>query len=567
MVTKNKKTKSFLSRSIKPEQIFTPEDFNQEEQMIAELTEKFVVNEVWPALERIENKQFDETVRLIREAGNLGLIGADLPEEDGGMNLGKVCGAIISEKMALGRSFAITFGGQTGIGALPIAYFGNEQQKEKYLPDLLSGEKIAAYALTEPSSGTDAMSLKTSAVLSADHQYYMLNGEKQWITNSAFADVFIVYAKVDGKMSAFIVEKDTEGLTTGPEEEKMGLAGSSTRSVILDRVKVPVENLIGEVGEGHKIAFNVLNIGRFKISSSALGSAKRSIELAVTYANERQQFGRPIASFHLIKEKLANMMIQTYAAESGIYRTAGVMQAGFEEMKATGAHYGETIACYAVECSINKVFSTETLDHVIDEAVQIHGGYGYMAEYEVETIYRDARINRIFEGTNEINRIIIASTMLKEDRNLDEEKKFENGPLQHEKQTLQLLKDLYYQAVQTIRQAGFEQLNEEQEVAAFLADLLIGIYIGESGVLRAEKAYEKLGKTKSAQMIDCAKVFLHETSQQNGLKGLNMMNHLNGGEQLSQIAGRLISSHSENIIEIKRRIANRIIAAEKYTIR
>lgn len=567
MVTKKKLSKDFLNRNIKPDQIFTPEDFSEEEKMIEETTEKFVLNEVMPALEKIENGTFDESVRLIKEAGDLGLIAADIPEEDGGMDLGKVCGAIISEKMALGRSFSITFGGQTGIGALPIAYFGDQDQKEKYLPDLLSGEKIAAYALTEPSSGTDALSLKTTAVLSDDGQHYVLNGEKQWITNSAFAHIFIVYAQVDEKMTAFIVEKDYDGLSTSPEEKKMGLNGSSTRSLILDNVKVPVENLIGEIGQGHRVAFNVLNIGRFKIASSALGSSKRAIELAARYANERKQFGQPIAQFNLIKEKLANMTIQTYASESGIYRTAGIMQEGFNEMEITGANYGDTIAHFAVECSMNKVFSTEALDFIIDEAVQIHGGYGYMADYEVETIYRDSRINRIFEGTNEINRIIIALTMLKSNQQSpNDEKKLENGPLQHEKQTLQLMKDYYYTVIDAIQRADFAQLNEEQEIAAFLADLVTGIYTGESGLLRAKKAIQKSGLEQSVQMIDCAKIFIHETAQQCAVKGLNIINHLNNDEELSQIAGRLISSYPENIVEMKRRIADRVIEAEKYRV-
>jgi len=312
VLIEEKETNSFLSGSIVPEDIFTPEDFSEEHKMIADMTEKFVVNEVMPALKKIENQEFDETVRLIKEAGELGLIGADIPELDGGLDLGKVCGAIISEKMAISRSFSITFGGQTGIGALPIAYFGNKKQKDKYLPVLLTGKKIAAYALTEPSAGTDAMGLKTTAKLSADGKYYVLNGEKQWITNSAFADIFIVYAKIDdAKITTFIVEKEYEGLTTGPEEKKMGLKGSSTRSLILENVKVPVENVIGEIGRGHIIAFNVLNIGRFKLSSATLGISKRSIELATKYANERKQFHKSISSFNLIKQKIADMTIQT----------------------------------------------------------------------------------------------------------------------------------------------------------------------------------------------------------------------------------------------------------------
>lgn len=567
MVTKQRTLKHFLDGDLLPEDLFTPEDFTDEHRMIADTAEKFVLNDVMPVLEKIENQEFDETIRLIRKSGELGLIGADIPEEDGGFDLGKVSGAIISEKMALGRSFNITFGGQTGIGALPIAYFGNQEQKDKYLPELLTGEKVAAYALTEPSSGTDAMGLKTTAILSEDGSQYVLNGEKQWITNSAFADVFIVYAKIDGsKMTAFIVERDLEGLSTSPEEKKMGLKGSSTRSLILDNVKVPAENVIGEVGRGHIIAFNVLNIGRFKISSSALGSSKRAIELAVKYANERKQFGQPISEFNLIKQKIADMTIKTYANESAVYRTAGAMQQSFEEMKETGGDYGKTIARFAVECSMGKVMSTEALDFVIDEAVQIHGGYGYMAEYEVESIYRDSRINRIFEGTNEINRIIIASTLLKKQEEKEENKELMGGPLQQEKQILQLMKNYYRAAVQAIRKAGFENLGNEQETAAFLADLVTAIYAAESAILRAEKAIDRSGEEKSGQFMDCAKVFIHESAQECAIRGLNFLNHLKDDEAFSHAAGRLVSSSPHNIVETKRRIANRIIDAEQYTV-
>ena len=567
MVIQEKEKKNFLSESIESEEIFTPEDFTEEHQMIADLTEKFVVNKVMPALVKIENQEFDETVRLIKEAGELGLIGADIPEQDGGLDLGKVSGAIIAEKMALGRSFSITFGGQTGIGALPIAYFGSIEQKEKYLPDLLTGDKIGAYALTEPSAGTDAMGLRTTATLSADGGYYILNGEKQWITNSAFADIFIVYAKVDSeKVTAFIVEKNYDGLSTGPEEKKMGLKGSSTRSLILEGVKVPVENVIGEIGRGHIIAFNVLNIGRFKIASTALGTAKRSIELATKYANERKQFNKSLSSFNLIKQKIADMTIQTFANESSVYRTAGALQIGFEEMIDNGAGYSKTIANYAVECSMNKVMSSEILDFVIDEAIQIHGGYGYMAEYEVETIYRDSRVNRIFEGTNEINRILIASTLLKNYVEHKQSNPLENGPLLQEKKTLHLMKEYYHVAINAIQQAGVINMNEEQEIAAFIANLAIGIYASESAILRTEKAIKESGLELNAQKLDCSKVFIHEISQKNAVAGLNLLNHLNDHEEFLHATGRLIASSKENIVEAKRRIAQRVITAEGYVV-
>jgi len=566
MFTVKKELKHFLNTDILPDEIFTPEDFNDEHIMLEEMTEKFVKNRVYPALGNIENQEFDETVRLIKEAGELGLISADIPEQDGGLEFGKVSASIISEKMALGRSFAITFGGQTGIGALPIAYFGTEKQKEKYLPKMLSGETIAAYALTEPSSGTDAMSAKTTAVLSKCGTYYILNGEKQWISNSSIAAIFIVYAKVKGeKFTAFIIEKGYEGVSISPEEKKMGLRGSSTCSLILDNVRVPSENVIGEVGRGHIIAFNVLNIGRHKISATSLGTAKRSIELAVSYANERKQFGKPISSFNLIKNKLADMVIKTYANESSVYRTAGAMQEGFENMKQIdSADFGETTARYALACSINKVMSTEVLDFIVDEALQIHGGYGYMEEYEIETLYRDSRINRIFEGTNEINRTLIASTLLKAYELPSKKGNVDEGTLLREKQTLQLMKNLYHSTIEAVRKNGLTNLNQEQETAAFIADLVIGIYSGESSILRTEKAVQVTGEDKNSQKIAYTKVFIHETSQSVAIRALNILNHLGDDEVFSRIAGRLIMSSPENIVEVKRRIADVIIGAEKY---
>ncbi len=563
MLIDKKESKSFLNSDISIMNVFTPEDFDDEQKMLADLAGKFAMNEVYPILERIENQEFSETVRLINEAGELGLIGADIPAADGGLELGKVSATIISEKMAVGRSFSITFGGQTGIGALPVAYFGTEQQKRKYLPDILSGEKIAAYALTEPSSGTDALSARTTASLSECGKYYLLNGEKQWITNSAFAAIFIVYAKVDGeKFTAFIVEKGFVGVTTSAEEKKMGLKGSSTRSLILDNVPVPVENVIGEVGRGHVIAFNVLNIGRHKISASSLGTAKRAIELAVKYANERKQFGQSISNFNLIKNKIADMVIKTYANESAIYRTSGAMQDGFEEMKQNKDDYGTTIARYAVECSINKVMSTEILDFVVDEAVQIHGGYGYMAEYEIETLYRDSRINRIFEGTNEINRILIATTALKNYSEPSENKEIKSDFLFHEKQVLQLMKKLFHATILSVKKNSLGNFNDEQEIAAFLSDLVISIYAIESTIVRTEKAWLTKGQKQGSQKLDCTIVYTHETSQQLALRALNIINYLGDDEMFSRTASRLIMSSRENIVLAKRRIADVIIAKE-----
>jgi alkylation response protein AidB-like acyl-CoA dehydrogenase len=567
MSTALKNVNDFISKETDFSEMFTPEDFTEDHQMMRDSMKKFLVNDLIPALPKIEKQQFDETVRMMKKAGEVGLIMADIDEEDGGLELGKITAAIINEDIALGRSFSITFGGQTGIGALPIAYFGTKEQKEKYLPELLSGEKIAAYALTEPSSGTDAMSLKTTAKLSEDGKHYVMNGEKQWITNSAFASVFIVYAKVDAtKITAFIVESAFEGVSTSPEEQKLGLKGSSTRSLILNDVKVPVENVIGEIGRGHIIAFNVLNLGRHKIALTSLGTAKRSMELAIKYGNERKQFNKQLTQFNLLKNKIADMTIQTYANESQLYRTAGAMHEAFETRKKTGESYASTISQFAVLCSINKVLSTEILDFVVDEALQIHGGYGYMAEYEIETLYRDSRINRIFEGTNEINRIIIASTLINNNNDLyDGEFKIE-GVLQVEKQKLKLFRKLFFETVKAVKKANLENMNEEQEIAAFLADLATAIYAAESTILRTEKAIARNGEILNEQKIECTKIFVHETAQKTGINTLNILNFFDEGEKFSSIVSHLITSTATNTIKAKRNIANHVILEGKYSI-
>lgn len=565
ILIKNKEDIHFLHSNIRPENVFTPEDFSDEHVMVSDLVTKFAVNEICPKLDKIENQEFSETVQLIKKAGELGLISADIPVEDGGLELGKVSAAIISEKIALGRSFSITFGGQTGIGALPIAYFGTENQKKQYLPDLLTGNKIAAYALTEPSSGSDALSAKTTAMLSECGTYYRLNGEKQWITNSAFADIFIVYAKVDGKkFTAFIVEKGYEGVSTGPEEKKMGLKGSSTRSLILDNVSVPVENVIGEIGRGHVIAFNVLNIGRYKIAASSFGTAKRAIELSISFSNERKQFGQPLSRFGLIQEKIADMTIKTYINESAIYRTAGAMQEAFEDMKRKGNDYGTTISKFALECSINKVMSTEILDFNVDEAVQIHGGYGYMADYEIETLYRDSRINRIFEGTNEINRIIIASTACKNYTTYCDSESKIDGPLIIENQILQTMKKLFHASIAAVQKQNLSDFQQEQETAAFIANLIINIYALESGILRTVKGILSNAKEENSLQIAYVKVYALEVAQQTGLQALKMGTYFKEEELFSKIGQHLIMGKTENVVNIKRQIANTIIKNGQY---
>ena len=552
MSNKTKSLTSFLYKHSDPADVFTVEQFTDEHIMLQKTARKFVELEIMPVLEKIEQKEFGETKKLMVKAGEIGLIGADIAEEDGGLQLGKISAAIISEEMAKGRSFSITFGGQTGIGALPIAYFGSRNQKERYLPKILTGEHIAAYALTEPSAGTDALRIKTSAVLSDCGQFYILNGEKQWITNSAFADVFIVYAKVDHQhFTAFIVEANSEGLSTSKEEKKMGLDGSSTRSVILDNVQVPVGNVIGEIGRGHIIAFNVLNFGRHKIALSSLGTGKRAIQLAVQYGNTRHQFNKPIASFKLIGEKVANMVVQAVAVESVLYRTAGELDERFSE---SYEDLSKLIAQFAMHCSINKVIATEAVGHIVDEALQIHGGYGYMREYEIETLYRDVRINRIFEGTNEINRILIASTVMKDFEVINEESNF-NGPFENEYEKLSNVRKLLTQYVKLARNNGLTNMNEEQELAAIIANTVIAIYTMDSMLARVAKI-----ESKNNHLVEIAtKIFVQETAQQLGITALNVMGYIRNDNSLCEIATQLINSTNNNLVELKRQIAHVVL--------
>lgn len=488
--------------------VFIPEEFDDMHLMVKNMCLDFMENKVLSKADEIEEKAEGVTIGLLREAGELGLLSSDIPEEYGGEEADKITTMIITESVNTSGSFATAFGAHTGIGTLPIVYFGTEEQKKKYLPGLATGEKIAAYCLTEPEAGSDAMNSKTKAVLTEDGKYYVLNGVKAFITNAAWADVFIVYAKVDGeKFTAFIVDADTEGVSLDPEEKKMGIKGSSTTSVILENAKVPVENVLWEIGKGHQVAFNILNIGRFKLGAGSVGGCKRGIQLSTEYALQRIQFKQPIAQFNGIKEKIAKMVMLTYAMESLIYRIGGMIEEKLAEVKAEGADGSKIVKAieeYAIECSIAKVYCSEGLDYVVDEAVQIHGGYGYSQEYAVERAYRDSRINRIFEGTNEVNRMLIPGTLMGRAMKGEvpfmdavfglgaELKKLKEAEmpaesLAREEFILDKMKKLFLMASGNAAQKFSEALKQEQEILFRLADMAMELFAVESALLRAKK--------------------------------------------------------------------------------
>ncbi|MGG5252104.1 acyl-CoA dehydrogenase family protein [Neobacillus sp. SM06] len=594
MENKTKKTikgGSFLIEDVSFEQLFTPEDFSDEHKMIAKTTDDFVEKEVLPQLEYLENHEFHRTVNLLKEAGELGLLGTDVPEEYGGLGLDKISSSLITEKMARAGGFSLSHGAHVGIGSLPIVLFGNEEQKKKYLPVLATGEKIAAYALTEPGSGSDALSAKTSARLNAEGTHYLLNGEKQWITNSGFADLFVVYAKIDGEhFTAFIVERDFPGVSTGAEEKKMGIKSSSTRTLILEDVPVPKENLLGEYGKGHVIAFNILNIGRYKLGVGAIGGAKRAFEVTVKYANGRQQFKTPISQFNLTKEKFGTMAAKIYAAESSVYRTVGLYedhmgQLTKEEVKDPKV-VAKSISEYAIECSLNKFFASEVLDYVTDEGVQIHGGYGFMQEYEIERAYRDSRINRIFEGTNEINRLLVPGTylrkamkgelpLLQKAQSLQEElmmlmpEEPGDAPLAQEKYLVKNAKKIGLLAAGLAAQKYGKELDHEQEVLVNIADIISNAYAMESVVLRTEKAIARDGLEKSKQKLLYTQIFCEEAFNEIEQHAKETLVATEAGDSLRMMlsALRKFTRHTPtNVIAKKREAADRLIDAERYLV-
>ena len=499
---------SFLIEERKPEEVFTPEDFTEQHLLIARTAEEFALKEIVPNIEKLEHKDFALLRELVRKAGELGLSGADVPEQYGGMELDKVTSALIADRLARYGGFSATWGAHTCIGTLPIVYFGTEQQKKKYLPGLASGETVGAYALSESSSGSDALNCRTKAQLSADGKHYILNGEKMWITNAGFADLFIVFAKVDGeKFTAFIVERKFPGFSVGAEEHKMGIRGSSTCPLILNDCKVPVENVLGDIGKGHVIAFNVLNVGRFKLGAGSVGAARYCLESIIAYAKQRKAFGKVIADFGLIREKIANIAVGIFTGEAMAYRTVGQMDAAIAELgegQSDMAAVRKLIDEYAVECSILKVWGSEFLNYVVDEMVQIYGGYGFVEEYPAERGYRDSRINRIFEGTNEINRLVITGFLLKRAlsghlplmpaiRKLMDEvlsgARAENveGALGQEQMLVAAAKKIGLFAAGVATQKYMQAISDQQEIMGAIANITMETYAMESVVLRARK--------------------------------------------------------------------------------
>ncbi|MEG8979570.1 acyl-CoA dehydrogenase family protein [Priestia megaterium] len=582
---------SFLIEEGDASRVYTPEDYTSEQKMIAKTTDEFVENEVLPQVEYLEKHEFDRSVKLLKQAGELGLLGADVPEEYGGLGLDKITSALIAEKMSRAGGFSITHGAHVGIGSLPIVLFGTEEQKQAYLPALAVGEKIAAYALTEPGSGSDALGARTTARLNAEGTHYVLNGEKQWITNAGFADVFVVYAKIDGdKFSAFIVEREFPGVSVGPEEKKMGIKSSSTRTLILEDALVPKENVLGEVGKGHVIAFNILNIGRYKLGVGAVGAGKRALEITSQYVNQRQQFKTPIAKFSLTQEKIATMASKLYATESSVYRTVGLFEDHMgqlsEEQQKDGKQIAASIAEYAIECSLNKVFATESLDYIVDEGVQLHGGYGFMSEYEIERLYRDSRINRIFEGTNEINRLLVPGTylrkalkgelpLLQKAQTLQEElmmlmpQEVGNEPLDQEKMLVQNGKKIALLLLGLAAQKYGKELEKEQEILVNISDMISNVYAMESTVLRTEKAISKTGADQNNLKVKYTQVFCQEAFNRIEADAKETLIGVEQGDTLRVMLSSLrkLTRYTPiNVISVKREIAKTLLEVEKFTV-
>jgi alkylation response protein AidB-like acyl-CoA dehydrogenase len=577
---------SFLIEDRTPLEVFTPEDINEEQRMFAATAEEFLRKEVLPREDGIYAKDYAVHRELMQMAGDLGLLSIDIPEAYGGLGLSKVSSAVVGEQFALQASFAGSQSSHVNIGTLPIVFFGTEEQKQKYLPKLATGEWIGAYALTEPQSGSDALAARTKAVLSEDGKHYILNGQKMWITNGGFADVFTVFAKIDGdKFTAFLVER-SEGLVSGHEEKKLGLDGSSTTALMLEDCKVPVENVLGEIGRGHKIAFNVLNIGRLKLGARSVGTIKLSLGQSIQYARERHQFGQAIANFGLIKQKIAEMTIRAYVGESMLYRTLGAIDDALHQVdKDDPQQVLRVLEQFAIECSIIKVWESEALSYVVDEEVQIFGGYGYSKDYPAERAYRDARIARIYEGTSEINRIVIASQLLKRAK-AGELALFEaaeciitgegtdsdtmaltkaNIIFHDEMKMLANAKAMTLAAIGSVNEAYGDKARDEQEFLGLISDMVMDVYAMESALLRTQRLITDKGEENIAVQIDIARLYTRDAASRIEKASRTVAVEVGNDKSLAAIKN-LLHSAPIKTIAARRHIADSVISAGKYNL-
>ena len=573
-----------------PEQTFIREDFNEEQKMVLEMCHQFLNTEVLPIIDRIDKLEPGLMDSLVQKAGEQGLLSTSLPEEYGGLAKDFITSTLVNEGLGGGFSFSVAIAAHTGIGTLPILYFGTPEQKQKYIPKLGSGEWKGAYGLTEPNSGSDALSAKTTAKLSEDGKYYILNGQKCWITNGGFADVYTVFAKIDGeKFTGFIVERGMEGFTQGPEEHKMGIKGSSTVQLYFQDCKVPVENLLGEIGKGHLIAFNILNIGRLKLCAAALGGARRSADTAAAYAKTREQFKMPIAKFGAIRHKIAEMAIRIWVADAALYRTAFWVQDKEDELLASGKTFAEALLGaaeeYAIECSMLKVFGSEVLDFVVDEGVQIHGGNGFSDEYLISKAYRDSRINRIYEGTNEINRLLTVDMVLKramkgkldlmgpamavqkELMSIPDFGAGEEGDFANELKYIAQFKKAILMVAGAAVQKLMMQLEKEQEVLMNIADMAIETFHAESALLRTMKLAGQKGLEAVSIERDVMQTYLYDAADRINKAGKDALNSFASGDELNMMhigLKRFTKVAPFNSKDARRRICDKVLADPNY---
>ena len=589
METVNKKVQAMkgggsLTIESLPAETFIPEDFTEEQKMMMDMCHQFLEAEIYPLLDRIDKLEPGLMPSLMEKAGEMGMLGVAIPEQYGGLGKEFITSIIMAEGLGAGHSFSVGFSAHTGIGTLPILYFGTDAQKEKYIPNLASGVWKGAYGLTEPNSGSDALGAKSTAKLSEDGKHYILNGQKCWITNGGFADVYTVFAKVDGvHFTAFIVERGMEGFTQGPEEHKMGIKGSSTVQLYFQDCKVPVENVLGEVGKGHVIAFNILNIGRLKLCAATLGGAKKCLEQTIQYAKTREQFKKPIAEFGAIQQKLAEMTIRNWIAEAGLYRASMWIEQKEEELLAAGKPFNEALLGaaeeYAIECAMIKVFGSELLDYVVDESVQVHGGNGFSDEYNVSRAYRDSRINRIYEGTNEINRLLTVDMVLKramkgrldlmgpamavqkELMSIPEFGNSDDSPFAEERKAIQQFKKAILMVAGAAVQKLMMKLESEQEILMHIADMAIETFHAESGMLRAMKLAEQKGEANAAYELDIARTYLYDAADRINKSGKDAINAFaSGDEQRMMLLGlkRFTKVAPFNTKDARRRIAAKL---------